>query len=133
MTSSIPEHALRYRLNALYVCLREHMDSLGGRRVTFGGRAAAVGDDGRLCPVGRLIWTSLRSAEAADVHRHGAYHRYVDTPLTRVVDRSMGLPLSPRERELVSRAKDIHDLEDPARWGLLMDDAYAVAATRRRA
>lgn len=119
------------RLNALYVCMRQHLDSLGGRRVTSGGRAAVFGDDGRLCPVGRLIWTSLRHAESAEVHKHGSYHRYVDTPLTESVDRSLGVPLSSRERELVARAKDIHDLEDPSRWARLMDDAYAVAATRR--
>lgn len=119
------------RLNALYVCLREHMGSLDGRRVTASGRAAAFGDDGRVCPVGRLICASARSMEAAEVHRHGEYHRHVDTPLTASVDRSLGVPLSPRERELVARAKDIHDLEDPARWALLLDDAYVVAATRR--
>lgn len=112
-------------LRDLYLGTRAHLLAQAAPAVLI-GRPSLHGEGGRRSPVGRLL-----GPEAAVKFRWAAYMDHVRTPLTASVDEALGRELSRPEREFLARAERAHDLFPARRWPALLDDAYAVAATRR--
>lgn len=111
-------------LRELYLSTRAHMLSMQEPAKHL-GRASLKGDDGKRSPVGRFL-----DHETADQFRWAGYLGHTTTPLSSSVDAAIGRPLSPPEKEFLARAEAAHSFMPRSRWALVLDEAFAVAATR---